>query len=69
MRRVPTVREHHTTTTDSGNSSSGGGNGCGGHHSHPSTPPTRQEILRWQSDLSKLSYYDGPVDGVMSAET
>jgi hypothetical protein len=54
-----TVREHHTTTTDSGNSSSGGGNGCGGHRSHPSTTPTRQEIPRWQSDLSKLSYYDG----------
>ena len=55
------------TTTDSG--SSGGGKHSGGHSSHPTGTPTQQEILRWQTDLSKLNYYDGPLDGVMSAET
>lgn len=57
--------DHASTSTSGGKSNSGGGS----HHSQHSSTPSQQEILRWQTDLSKLSYYDGPLDGVMSAET
>ena len=65
----------HTSSTSDGGSGThgsnahGGSNAYGGGHHGQDATPTQQEILRWQTDLSKLSYYDGPLDGVMSAET
>ena len=68
---ITKISKHVTTTGsgDSNGSNSGGGQHSGGHSSHSTGTPTQQEILRWQTDLSKLDYYDGPLDGVMSAET
>lgn len=43
--------------------------GSGSHHSQHASTPTQQQVLRWQTDLTTLDYYDGNLDGVMSAET